>query len=87
MGKPSANEDKEVKIAVESCYGSVSTRLVFTSKSMLPVTRKDVLYLPLRKPLSCMNTSASVIISTRGEHFNDYGIASSNTFLNGLDND
>ena len=25
------------------CYGSVSTRLVFTSKCMLPVARKDVL--------------------------------------------
>ena len=34
---------KEVKTAVESCYGSVSTRLVFTSKRMLPVVRKDVL--------------------------------------------
>ena len=31
------------KTAVESCCGSVSTRLVFTSKRMLPVTRKDVL--------------------------------------------
>ena len=28
---------------MESCYGSVSTRLVFTSKCMLPVARKDVL--------------------------------------------
>ena len=28
---------------MESCYGSVSTRLVFTSKRMLPVARKDVL--------------------------------------------
>ena len=43
IGKPSANLEKEVKTAVESCYGSVSTRLVFTSKRMLPVARKDVL--------------------------------------------
>ena len=43
IGKPSTNLEKEVKIAVESCYGSVSTRLVFTSKCMLPVARKDVL--------------------------------------------
>ena len=28
---------------MESCYGSVSTRLVFTSKHMLPVARKDFL--------------------------------------------
>ena len=40
---PSTNLEEEVKTAVESCYGSVSTRLVFTSKRMLPVARKDVL--------------------------------------------
>ena len=34
---------KKVKTAVESSYGCVSTRLVFTSKRMLPVVRKDVL--------------------------------------------
>ena len=43
IGKLSTNLEKEVKTAVESCYGSVSTRLVFTSKRMLPVARKDVL--------------------------------------------
>ena len=43
IGKPSTNWEKEVKTAVESCYGSVSTRLVFTSKRMLPVARKEVL--------------------------------------------
>ena len=43
IGKPSTNLEKEVKTAVENCYGSVSTRLVFTSKRMLPVARKDVL--------------------------------------------
>ena len=43
IGKPSTNLEKEVKTAVDSCYGSVSTRLVFTSKCMLPVARKDVL--------------------------------------------
>ena len=32
IGKPSINLEKEVKTVVESCYGSVSTRLVFTSK-------------------------------------------------------
>ena len=43
IGQPSANLEKEVKTAVESCYGSVSTRLVFTSKHELPVARKNVL--------------------------------------------
>ena len=40
---PFTNLEKEVKTVVESCYGSVSTRLVFTSKRMLVVARKDVL--------------------------------------------
>ena len=43
IGKPSTNLEKEVKTAVESCYRSVSTRLVFTSKRMLPVAGKHVL--------------------------------------------
>ena len=43
IGKPSTNLEKEVKTAVESCHGSVSTWLIFTSKRMLPVARKDVL--------------------------------------------
>ena len=43
IGKPSTNLEKEVKTAVESCYGSVSIRLVFTSKRMLPEAHKDVL--------------------------------------------
>ena len=42
IGKPSTNLEKEVKTVVESCYGSVSTRLVFMSKLMLSVARKDV---------------------------------------------
>ena len=43
ISKLSTSLEKEVKTAVESCYGSVSTRLVFASKRMLPVARKDVL--------------------------------------------
>ena len=43
IGKPSTNLEKEVKTAEESCYGSLSIRLVFKSKRMLPVARKDVL--------------------------------------------
>ena len=30
IGKPSTNLEKEIKTAVESCYGSANTRLVFT---------------------------------------------------------
>ena len=43
IGKPSTNLEKKVKTSVQSCYGSVSTPLVFTSKRMLPVARKDAL--------------------------------------------
>ena len=43
IGKLSTNLEKVVKTAVESCYGSVNTRLVFTSRRMLPVAHKDVL--------------------------------------------
>ena len=43
IGRPSTNLEKEVKTAMESCYGSISTHLVFTSNRMLPVARKDVL--------------------------------------------
>ena len=40
-GKLSTNLEKQVKIAVKSCYGFVSSRMVFTSKRMLPVASKD----------------------------------------------
>ena len=43
IGKPSTNLEKEVKTTVESCYGFVSSRLVFTPKRMLPVAPKDIL--------------------------------------------
>ena len=43
IGTLSTNLQKEVETTVESCYGSVNTRLVFTSKRMLPVARKHVL--------------------------------------------
>ena len=41
--KPFSLWQKEVKVAVKSCYGSVKTRLVFTLKRMLPEARKEVL--------------------------------------------
>ena len=43
IGKASIGLDTNVKTAVKSCYGSVTTRMVCTSKRMLPVARKDVL--------------------------------------------
>ena len=48
IGKASISLDKNVKMAVESCYGSVTTRVVFTSKRTLPVARKDVLPITLK---------------------------------------
>ena len=41
--KASIGLDKNVKTTVESCYGSVTTKVIFTSKCMLPVARKDAL--------------------------------------------
>ena len=43
IGELSTTIEKDIKTAVESCYGSISIRLVFTSKQMLPVARKNVL--------------------------------------------
>ena len=43
IGKVSISLDINVKMAVESCYGSVPTRVIFTSKRMLSVACKDVL--------------------------------------------
>ena len=63
IGKPSTNLEKKDKTAVESCYGSVSTRLVFTSKRMLPVSRKDVLP-TIQKSFVYVNASATVIVAT-----------------------
>ena len=65
IAKPSTNLEKEVKAAVESCYGSVSTRLVLISKRMLPVARKDVL--PTTQKSSVIyeySVSATVIVGT-----------------------
>ena len=42
IGNSSTNLEKEVKTAVESCYGSVNTRLVFMSNRMLSVAGKAV---------------------------------------------
>ena len=43
IGKPSITLDKNVTTAVGKCYGSITTRVVFTAKRMLPTSRKDVL--------------------------------------------
>ena len=42
---------KNVKMAVESCYGSITTRVVFTFKCMLPVACKDVLPTTLKSSI------------------------------------
>ena len=83
IGKASIGLDKNVKTAVESCYGSVTTRVVFTSKRILPVARKDVLPTTLKSSVvyeySCHCDSRYV----GREHHSDYKIESSSMFLNG----
>ena len=48
IGKASSSLDKNVEMAVESCYGSITTRVIFTFKRMLPVVRKNVLLTTLK---------------------------------------
>ena len=42
-GKASLTLEKNVKTAVENCYGSVTARNVFVSRQMLTASRKNVL--------------------------------------------
>ena len=42
-GKASLTLEKNVRTAVENCYGSGAVRTVFISRQMLPTSRKDVL--------------------------------------------
>ena len=42
-GKASLALEKNVRTAVENCYGSVTVRTAFVSRKMLPASRKDVL--------------------------------------------
>ena len=82
IGKASIGLDKNVKTALESCYGSVTTRVLFTSKRMLRVARKDVLPITLKSSViyeySCHYDSRY-----KDEHYSDYKIESSSMFLNG----
>ena len=51
IGKAFISHDKNVKMVVESCYGSVTTRVVFTFKRMLPVAHKNVLSTTLKSSI------------------------------------
>ena len=42
-GKASLTLKRNLRIAVENCYGSVALRAVFVSRQMLPASRKDIL--------------------------------------------
>ena len=42
-GKAALTLERNLRIAVENCYGSVALRTVFVSRQMLPANRKDVL--------------------------------------------
>ena len=61
IGKAFIRFDKNVKTAVENCYSSVTTRVFFTSKLMLPVARKNVLPATTKSFLS-MNICATVTV-------------------------
>ena len=42
-GKAALTLERNLRIAVENCYGSVALRTVFISRQILPASRKDVL--------------------------------------------
>ena len=42
-GKAALTLERNLRIAVENCYGSVALRTVFVFRQMLPASRKDVL--------------------------------------------
>ena len=42
-GKAALTLERNLRIAVENCYGSVALRTVFVSRQMLPASRKNVL--------------------------------------------
>ena len=42
-GKAALTLERNLRIAVENCYGCVALRTVFVSRQMLPASRKDVL--------------------------------------------
>ena len=43
IGKPSYRFERQIKIAIRSCYESVIPHIMFRSRPMLPKMRKDVL--------------------------------------------
>ena len=43
IGSASQQLEHQVKSAVQTCYGAVSPRLIFSSQCMLPAAKKDVL--------------------------------------------
>ena len=51
IGKASIGLDKNVKTAVKSSYGSITIRVVFTSRRMSPVARKGVLPTTLKSSI------------------------------------
>ena len=73
IGKAFISLDKNVKMGVENCYGSVITRMVFRSKRMLPVARKYVLPTTLKNlfiyKYSCQSNNRYVVrTSQRLQH-------------------
>ena len=42
MGEPFTKLSSGVKAAVDNCFASVNPRVIFTSKSILPIAHKDV---------------------------------------------
>ena len=77
-GKAALTLERNLRIAVENCHGSVALRTVFVSRQMLPEG-------PFKRVPSSMSISATVTVGTKVEQLNDFKTASSSMFRNGYD--
>ena len=62
MGELSINLCSGVKAAVHNCFASINSRVIFISKSILPIADKDVV--PDIKKMLFMKCSATVTVGT-----------------------
>ena len=61
-GKAALTLERNLRIAVKNCYGSVTLRIVFVSRQMLPAS--GMFYLPFKRVPSSMSISATVTVGT-----------------------
>ena len=83
-GKAALTLERNLRIAVENCYGSVALRIVFVSRQMLPASRKNVLP-AIQKSSVIYEYKCHCDVGSRVEQLNDFKTASGSMFRNGYD--